>query len=349
MNQDSTVIVTGGAGFIGSTLVRQCLAVGSWSVVTIDKLTYAGNRCSLTEVLDNPRHELVEGDVADAALVAELLKRHRPQAVIHLAAESHVDRSIAGPPQFATTNALGTCVLLDEVTRYWQQLKEAEQQAFRCLLVSTDEVFGSANPDESFDEQSPFAPNSPYAASKAAGEHFARAFSQTYGLPVVVANSSNNFGPRQHPEKLIPKMILHAAAGQSLPVYGDGLHQRDWLHVEDCGDALLEILRAKKPSSRYVIGAENCLTNLHVVELICDFLDELLGDGKNRRKLIASTVDRLGHDRRYAVDAGRLRSETHWLPKIGFEGGLRETVRWYLENPGWVAEVSRREESGPSY
>lgn len=338
-NQHATILITGGAGFIGSTLVRQCLNTESWSVVTLDKLTYAGHRCSLAEVLNNPRHELIEGDIADTLLVAKLLEKHRPQAVIHLAAESHVDRSIERPPQFATTNVLGTCSLLDVVTQYWQQLKEVEQQTFRCLLVSTDEVFGSAEPDDFFDEQSSFAPNSPYAASKAAGEHFARAFSHTYGLPVIIANPSNNFGPRQHPEKLIPKMILNAAAGQPLPLYGDGLHQRDWLHVEDCCKALLEILRCDNPSPRYVIGAKNCLTNLHVVEVICDFLDEILSDGMNRRNLISRTVDRLGHDRRYAVDAGQLQNETGWQPKTSFADGLRNTVRWYLEHPTWVENV----------
>jgi len=341
----SALLITGGAGFIGSTMVRHCLDQKSTTVVTLDKFTYAGHQCSLADVIDHPRHVLVEGDIADAELVTDLLKQYRPKAIVHLAAESHVDRSIARPPQFAETNALGSCQLLDATTRYWQGLDSVAQSEFRFLLVSTDEVFGSSRQGERFDEQSPLLPNSPYAASKAAAEHFARAFFRTYGLPVVIANPSNNYGPRQLPEKLIPKIILHAAAGKSLPVYGDGLHQRDWIHVDDCCRALLAVLRCGEPGGRYLIGAGNCLPNIEIVQRICDLIDELLAkgllaDGGSRRELIASVTDRLGHDRRYAVNAALLKKVSGWQPQIEFATGLRETVRWYLDHPKWVQAVS---------
>lgn len=339
--QKSTILITGGAGFIGSTLVRQWLAEEQSSIVNLDKLTYAGHRLSLAEVLDDPRHQLAEGDICDARLVAELLEQHRPGAVVHLAAETHVDRSIQEPPQFVMTNVLGTCTLLDAATHYWQRLEESDRRAFRFLLVSTDEVFGTAAADQVFDEQSPLAPNSPYAASKAAAEHLARAFANTHGLPMLTANPCNNYGPRQHPEKFIPKMILAAAHGQPLTVYGDGLHQRDWLHVEDCCRALREILRRGALGGRYLIGAGNVLLNLHVAETICDRLDEMLDNGRPRRRLIQHVADRPGHDRRYAVNDQRLRRETGWQPRISFSEGLRNTVRWYLDHPEWVDEVSQ--------
>jgi dTDP-glucose 4,6-dehydratase len=339
-NSQQTLLITGGAGFIGSNLVRHCLARG-FHVVTLDKLTYAGHRESLAETLDHPHHTLVVGDVADATLVASLLEEHQPQAVVHLAAESHVDRSIASPPQFATTNVLGTCVLLDVVTRYWQQLATEAQQAFRFLNVSTDEVFGSAAAGEFFTEQGPLAPNSPYAASKAAGEHFARAFAQTYGLPVLTANPSNNYGPWQHPEKFIPKMILAALRGEPLGLYGDGLHERDWLHVDDCCKALLTILSQGRPGERYLIGANSCLANMHVAEMICDVVDDLLGHGMNRRQLISHVADRPGHDRRYALDARYLQARSTWRPSTDFPAGLRETVQWYREHSDWIAAVSK--------
>ena len=255
LDQKSTILITGGAGFIGSTLVRQTLSAGAGCVVTLDKLTYAGHRISLDEVLDDPRHVFVEGDVCDGALVARLLEEHHPIAVIHLAAETHVDRSIEKPPPFVMTNVLGTCSLLDATMQYFQTLDGQERSAFRLLLVSTDEVFGEALAGTRFDESSPYAPNSPYAASKAAGEQLARAYHHTYGLPLVVANPSNNYGPRQHPEKLIPKMILAAAAQQPLPLYGDGLHERDWIHVSDCCRALIAILLQGRPGDRFLIGA----------------------------------------------------------------------------------------------
>lgn len=334
-----SILITGGAGFIGSTMVRQCLDEGDWRVVNFDKFTYAGHRCSLTDVENNPDYVLVEGDIVDAKLVGKVLEEHRPMAIMHLAAESHVDRSIADPPTFAVTNVLGACTLLDVATRYWQHLDAAGRESFRFLYVSTDEVFGSAEPEQVFDELSPVSPNSPYAASKAAGEQLTRAFAQTYGLPTLVANPSNHYGPRQHPEKLIPKMILHALAGKPLGVYGDGLHERDWIHVEDGCRALREILRHGSPGESYVVGADNCQSNLSVVETICDLVDELSVDEGQRRKLISHVTDRLGHDRRYALCADKVRKTTGWQPTISFSAGLRETVAWYLQHRQWVEKV----------
>ncbi|RIK77457.1 MAG: dTDP-glucose 4,6-dehydratase [Planctomycetota bacterium] len=328
------VLITGGAGFIGSTLVRQWLEHEPESIVNLDALTYAGLRESLGGVLGDPRHVLVAGDVADAALVGRVLAELRPRAILHLAAETHVDRSIDSPPQFARTNVLGTCTLLDQATRYWQRLAGSEREAFRLLLVSTDEVFGAAEAEARFTEHSPLAPNSPYAASKAAGEHFARAFGHTYGLPVITLNPTNNYGPRQSPEKLIPRLIVSAMRGQSLPIYGDGLQQRDWLHVEDCCAAIRTVLRCGTPGRRYLAGADNDLPNLRVAELVCDLVDELLGGGP-RRRFIRHVADRPGHDRRYAVDSGPLR-QLGWRPAISLENGLRSAVQWYAAHPGWV-------------
>ncbi len=336
----SSILVTGGAGFIGSTFVRQWLRHEQESIVNLDKLTYAGSRESLDGVFDDPKHCFVEGDIADARLVGRLLEENRPWAIVHLAAESHVDRSINMPPQFAMTNVVGTCVLLDAAVKYWQSLDQARQQRFRFLLVSTDEVFGSAEPEQRFNEQSPLAPNSPYSATKASAEHLARAFSHTYGLPVLTVNPSNNYGPRQLPEKLIPKMILSAIANHPLTVYGDGLHQRDWLHVDDCCRAIRQILRHGQPGERYLVGADNRLANLHVVETICDLVDKMT-KGKNRRQLISFVPDRPGHDRRYAVDATRLRNELGWQPEVQFDTGLRETIRWYLKNHRWIEQAAQ--------
>jgi len=334
-----SLLITGGAGFIGSTLVRQCLAEGDRQVVNLDKFTYAGHRSSLAEVANDPNFESVEGDIADAKLVAELLEQHRPEAIVHLAAESHVDRSIADPPTFAMTNVLGTCTLLDVATRYWEKLAPPARASFRFLYVSTDEVFGSAKPDQVFDEQSLISPNSPYAASKMAGEQFVSAFAHTYGLPTLVANPSNHYGPRQHPEKLIPKMILQATQDKELGIYGDGLHERDWIHVEDGCRALRSILRHGSPGERYLVGADNCRTNLSVVEMIGDLVDEHLADGRQRRELIAHVGDRLGHDRRYTVCAEKIRQTCGWRPMVAFSTGLRETVAWYLRHQPWVEEI----------
>ena len=336
-NVNSTILVTGGAGFIGSTLVRQLLARDRRTVVTLDKFTYAGHRASLGEILNNPGHILVEGDITDAQLLDTILQEHRPAAIIHLAAETHVDRSIQSPQPFAVTNVLGTCTLLDAATRFWKNTDEDLRDSFRFLHVSTDEVFGSATPDMTFDEQSPLAPNSPYAASKAAAEHFVRAFSNTYQLPTLIVNPGNNYGPRQHPEKLIPKMILAAAEGQNLPLFGDGLHQRDWLHVDDCCRAIRRVLDCAPLGSRYVIGTGHPITNLSVVESICDLVGVVLGDGKARLQLIRHVEDRPGHDRRYALDAARAQDDLDWQPQIDFRVGLYETVAWYLENSQWVA------------
>lgn len=334
-----TILVTGGAGFIGSTLVRQYLDTGGVRIVVLDKFTYAGHRASLAELNCHPSFALIEGDVIDAALVGDVLNTYRPTAVVHLAAESHVDRSIVDPPKFAVTNVLGTCTLLDVATRHWQNLSAAERHAFRFFYVSTDEVFGAAGLGKSFDELSPLAPNSPYAASKAAGEQLTQAFAHTYGLPTLVANPSNHYGPRQHPEKLIPKMILNAAAGKPLPVYGDGLQERDWIHVDDGCRALRAIVEVGQPGDRFVVGADNCQVNLRVVERLCELVDARLADNGNRRQLIRFVADRLGHDRRYAVNARRLRDVTDWRPSISFEAGLRATVAWYLDHPEWVASL----------
>lgn len=332
-----TVLITGGAGFIGSSLVRQWLAHETAAIVDLDQLTYAGLRESLEELAEHPRHRLVEGDVADASLVRELLAEHRPRAVLHLAAESHVDRSIDAPAAFARTNVLGACVLLDEATRYWQSLNADRRGAFRFLLVSTDEVFGAAAPGETFVADSPLEPNSPYAASKAAAEHMARSFAHTYGLPVVTVNPTNNYGPRQMPEKLIPRMILAAARREPLPVYGDGRQERDWLHVDDCCRAIRSALAHGSPGRRYLVGADHGLANLQVVEHICDVVDQRLADGGGRRALITHVTDRLGHDRRYAVDSRPSRNELRWRPQVDFAVGLRDVVHWYLDSAAWVA------------
>jgi dTDP-glucose 4,6-dehydratase len=261
--------------------------------------------------------------------------------VLHLAAETHVDRSIAEPPQFARTNVLGTCTLLDQATRYWNGLDGEEREQFRFLFVSTDEVFGSAAPNETFNAESPLKPNSPYAASKAAGEHLVHAFAHTYGLPTLVVNPTNNYGPRQLPEKLIPKIILAAVRREPLPVYGDGLQERDWIHVEDCCGAIRAVLRGGKPGRRYLVGAGNCRTNLSVVEQISDLSDQLLADGGGRQSLVRHVADRPGHDRRYAVDAGPLRRELGWTPQIEFDAGLQATVQWYLASAAWTAAAQK--------
>jgi dTDP-glucose 4,6-dehydratase len=341
-SSDASVLITGGAGFMGCTLVRQWLAEEADAVINLDKLTYAGLRQSFAEVLAHPRHQLVEGDIADAALLRSLLAEHRPRAILHLAAETHVDRSIAAPPGFVRTNVLGTCTLLDEAMHYWRGLSSDERNVFRFLYVSTDEVFGSAAKGEVFTADSPIRPNSPYAASKAAGEHLVHAFSHTYGLPVVTVNPSNNYGPRQLPEKLIPKMILAAARREPLPLFGDGLQERDWIHVDDCCRAIRTVLLKGNVGGRFLIGSGECRTNLSVVEQICDRIDERLVDGGGRRSLIQHVPDRPGHDRRYQVDSQPLRRELLWQPQVTFAAGLRATVDWYLENPDWTsaAEVA---------
>ena len=333
-----TVLVTGGAGFIGSALVRHLVRATTYRVVTLDALTYAGNLESLAPVLEHPQHHFVHGDIGDAALVRELLERHQPVGIIHLAAESHVDRSIDGPAPFVTTNVQGTLTLLEESRRYWERCKNAGA-VFRFVHVSTDEVFGSlSDTDPPFTPTAPFAPTSPYAAGKAAAEHLVRAWGHTYGLPVIVTNCSNNYGPYQFPEKLIPLMILNAIEGKVLPVYGRGQNVRDWLYVEDHVEALVAAFERGRPGGTYLIGARAERDNLSVVRAICDLVDEYRGT-TGTRDLITFVADRPGHDLRYAIDADGTRSELGWTPRIAFDHGLRDTVVWYLEHREWWQRV----------
>jgi dTDP-glucose 4,6-dehydratase len=337
-----TILVTGGAGFIGSTFVRQVLTAGGTRVVNLDKLTYAGNRESLAEALADPNHVFVEGDIGNRPLVADLMGEYRPQAVIHFAAESHVDRSIDGPHRFVETNVLGTVLLLEAARDYWERLSEPSRSRFRFLQVSTDEVYGSLGTDGAFCESSPCAPNSPYAATKAAADHLVRAYGRTYGLPVVTTRSSNNYGPYQYPEKLIPLVILRALAGRTLPVYGDGCQVRDWLYVEDHCHALRRVLDRGRAGEIYNIGGGAERTNLQVVRGICALVDHLAGDRLRRPcgEMIRFVEDRPGHDRRYAIDSSKIRCELSWEPAMEFEQGLEATVRWYLTHSEWLKGVS---------
>ncbi|MGA2065577.1 MAG: dTDP-glucose 4,6-dehydratase [Thermoguttaceae bacterium] len=336
-----TILVTGGAGFIGSGFVRGVIARGTARVVNLDKLTYAGNLDSLEPVLGSPDHVFVEGDITDRAVVDRVLAEHRPEAIVHFAAESHVDRSIDRPADFVTTNVLGTFQMLDAARAYWSKLAGPPRDAFRFLHVSTDEVYGSLGPQGLFSESSPYDPSSPYSASKAAADHFARAYHRTFGLPVLVTNCSNNYGPYQFPEKLIPLMILNAVAGKPLPVYGDGANVRDWLFVEDHCRALECVLAGGRPGETYNIGGNCERTNLEVVRQICRAVDELRPGLPHAPcdSLITFVRDRPGHDRRYAIDSTRIRTTLGWRPEHDFESGLRETVRWYLENPRWIERV----------
>ncbi|MDR1545241.1 MAG: dTDP-glucose 4,6-dehydratase [Deltaproteobacteria bacterium] len=336
-----TIMVVGGAGFIGSNFVLEWLSLGLEPVVNLDKLTYAGNRTNLSG-LPPDRHLFVHGDKADRALTAELLAQRRPRAVVDFAAETHVDRSIRGPEAFLTTNVLGTFHLLEAVRAYWLGLAGAEREAFRFLQISTDEVYGSLGPDDpAFVEESPYAPNSPYAASKAAADHLTRAYGRTYGLPTLTTNCSNNYGPFQFPEKLVPLMILNGLAGRDLPIYGDGRQIRDWLHVADHCRALRLTLERGRPGETYNIGGGQEKTNLETVELLCRLLDELApaADGRPRRDLMRRVADRPGHDRRYAVDFSKIARELGFAPARTFEQGLRETVEWYLGHRSWTDDV----------
>jgi dTDP-glucose 4,6-dehydratase len=346
--ESAPVLITGGAGFIGSHLVRQWLAFETSPVVNLDKLTYAGHRSSLGSAIDDPRHSFVQGDVADLNLLHELFAQHRPRAVIHLAAETHVDRSIDQPAEFFETNVQGTFMLLEAALRYWQTLALGVRDRFRLLHVSTDEVFGAAGENEFFREDSPYAPNSPYAASKAAADHFVRTYHRTYGLPTIITNSSNNYGPHQMPEKFIPLTICHALAGQPIPIYGDGLQQRDWLHVEDHAAALRLVLNQGNVGETYLVGSGQQPTNLALAKQICAMVDDLrpgLAHGPCTQ-LLTHVVDRPGHDRRYAVDASKVQRELAWQPTIDFTTGLCETVRWYLEHPEWIAEAAAKLPTG---
>jgi dTDP-glucose 4,6-dehydratase len=338
----NTILVTGGAGFIGSNFILQRIALDPTAIVNLDKLTYAGNLRNLESVATHPRYSFVHGDIVDRALVARLLDQHEPCAIVHFAAESHVDRSIRGPDDFIRTNVDGTFALLEEVRAYWAGLPPDDCNRFRFLHVSTDEVYGSLGPhDPPFSETTPYAPNSPYAASKAASDHLVRAYNHTYGLPTLTTNCSNNYGRFQFPEKLIPLMILNARDGKPLPVYGDGQNVRDWLHVEDHCSAIAEVLAKGKPGETYNIGGWNEKRNLEIVQTICELVDEAVPHlSAPRSQLITFVRDRPGHDRRYAMDARKIERELGWRPIETFESGIRKTVRWYLDNDEWVQEVT---------
>jgi dTDP-glucose 4,6-dehydratase len=338
----NAILVTGGAGFIGSNFVLQWIEAVGTPVVNLDLLTYAGNPANLAALEGDSRHKLIHGDIYDATLVAAILREHRPKAIVHFAAESHVDRSIADPGAFIRTNVQGTFTLLEQAKQYWSELDEGDRQSFRFLHVSTDEVYGSLGPDDpAFTETTAYAPNSPYAASKASSDHLARAYYHTYGLPVLTTNCSNNYGPFQFPEKLIPLVILNALVGKQLPVYGDGANVRDWLFVEDHCAAIRAVLGRGRVGETYNIGGNSERKNLDVVTTICDLVDELRPDAAigSRRKLISFVTDRPGHDRRYAIDASKISRELGWRPAEEFESGLRRTVAWYLEHSAWVEDV----------
>ena len=335
----STLLVTGGAGFIGSNLVRRALDHSADRVVVVDKLTYAGSLLSLERPLRDARVTFVKADIADAAAMARVFADARPTGVLNLAAETHVDRSIDSPQPFIDTNILGAYVLLETARRYLSGLAESDREAFRFLHVSTDEVYGTLGASGLFSEETPYAPNSPYAASKASADHLVRAYFHTYGLPVLITNCSNNYGPFQFPEKLIPLVILNALELKPLPIYGDGGNVRDWLHVDDHCAGLLLVLRKGRPGGKYNIGGGNERTNLDIVDRICDILDELRPQASSRRLLKTFVPDRPGHDRRYAIDASKIRHELGWAETRTFDEGLRETVRWYVEHRDWCEAV----------
>jgi dTDP-glucose 4,6-dehydratase len=337
------ILVTGGAGFIGSNFLRQWLVSEQAPVISLDKLTYAGNLHNLEDISRDSRYSFVQGDIADRVLVASLLNQCQPRAIVHFAAESHVDRSIHGPDDFIRTNVNGTFSLLEEVRAYCTGIGHEAKAGFRFLHVSTDEVYGSLEQDDPpFSESTPYAPNSPYSASKAASDHLVRAYYHTYGLPVITTNCSNNYGPYQFPEKLIPLVILNAIGGRPLPVYGDGLNVRDWLFVSDHCDAIRTVLARGRTGETYNIGGGNEKRNLEIVETICSILDELRpGDPVvPHRQLVKFVADRPGHDRRYAMDARKIEGELGWRPKETFETGIRKTIEWYLANDSWVRDVT---------
>jgi dTDP-glucose 4,6-dehydratase len=355
-----TLVVTGGAGFIGSNFVRLALADRSTRVVVLDKLTYAGNLANLADVADDPRYAFVQADVTDGEAVAACFAEQRPTAVLNFAAESHVDRSIEGPRAFVDTNVVGTYVLLDAARRHWQALDGADRDGFRFLHVSTDEVYGSLGPTGAFREDTPYAPNSPYAASKAGADHLVRAWHRTYGLPAIVTNCSNNYGPYQFPEKLIPLMILNAVEGKPLPIYGDGSNVRDWIYVGDHCRGILEVLAGGRAGEKYNLGGAEERTNVEMVDAICAALERELPAAGNPAMTAAGkasyadlktfVTDRPGHDQRYAIDDAKVRGELGWEPAHDLEDGLAETVRWYLANRDWCEEVQtgnyRRERLG---
>jgi len=350
------MLITGGAGFIGSNFVRLALERTTGPVVVLDKLTYAGNTVSLEEVLADPRVKFVEGDIGDPAQVDDLLRKERPAAVVNFAAESHVDRSIDSPRPFIDTNIVGTFVLLESARAYADGLTDDERSTFRFLHVSTDEVFGSLGPEGRFAETTPYAPNSPYAASKAAADHIVRSHFHTFGLPTLLTNCSNNYGPYQFPEKLIPLMILNAIEGKPLPIYGDGLNVRDWIFVIDHCEGILAVLERGRPGESYNIGGDSERTNIEVVDAICDALERALPAASNPRlgdrgvtayhDLKTFVDDRKGHDRRYAIDGSKMQRELDWRPARGFDDGMEATVQWYLRNRDWCEVVQRKNAYG---
>ena len=350
MAKKDTVIVTGGNGFIGTNLVKHLLQSGKYRVVNLDVLTYAANPLSHVEFDGNADYIFVKGSITDREFVSSLFDQYQPIGVFHLAAESHVDRSIVHAEDFVQTNVIGTFTMLEAARVYWNVLPKEKKKSFRFLHVSTDEVFGSLGADGYFTEQTPYAPNSPYSASKASSDHFVRAFHHTYGLPTIITNCSNNYGPYQFPEKLIPLMIMNALSGKPLPVYGDGLNVRDWLYVEDHCRAVECAFEKGVPGEVYVVGGNNEQKNINLVHKICDLLDEIAppeevpqlhSSGlKTYRELIRFVSDRPGHDRRYAIDAAKIQHELGWQPQVGFETGLRRTIEWYLSNPEWVNQAS---------
>ena len=338
-----TILVTGGAGFIGSNFLLHWLATERTPVINLDKLTYAGNLRNLESISTDQRYTFVHGDIGDRKLVRQILRDHRPRAIVHFAAESHVDRSIRGPDDFIKTNVNGTFSLLEEARTYWMELPEIERRGFRFQHVSTDEVYGSLGPDDApFHEKTRYEPNSPYSASKAASDHLVRAYHHTYKLPVLTTNCSNNYGPFQFPEKLIPLMILNAHHGTQLPVYGDGKNVRDWVYVGDHCEAVRAVLAGGRVGETYNIGGNNQKPNVDVVETICSLMDELSPNDPvvPHRQLITFVQDRPGHDRRYAIDTTKIEQELGWKPRETFETGLRKTVRWYLDHIKWVTEVT---------
>ena len=338
-----TTLVTGGAGFIGSNFVLEWIASTGGTVVNLDKLTYAGNLDNLRDLEGEKRHIFVRGDIGDRELVRGLFAEHRPQAIVNFAAESHVDRSIRGPEDFIRTNINGTFHLLDETREYWQSLPTSEKSVFRFLHVSTDEVYGSLDSDDpAFTETTPYAPNSPYAASKAASDHLVRAYWHTYGLPAITTNCSNNYGPYQFPEKLIPLLLVNAIEGRPLPIYGDGLNVRDWLHVGDHCDAIRVVLEAGRVGDTYNIGGCSEKTNLQVLDTLCAVMDELRPGSafKPHRSLQEFVADRPGHDRRYAMDTHKIESELGWKPQETFESGIQKTVKWYLKHRDWMERIT---------
>jgi dTDP-glucose 4,6-dehydratase len=349
--QSRTLLVTGGAGFIGSNFVRLALEQQNGQVVVLDKLTYAGSLENLRELRSNPRFRFEQGDIADRARVREIFRAYRPTAVLNFAAESHVDRSIDGPRDFVETNVMGTFELLEASRHHVAELPPAERNHFRFLHVSTDEVYGSLGPDGFFTEATPYAPNSPYSASKAGADHLVRAYHRTYDLPTLTTNCSNNYGPYQFPEKLIPLMVLNAIEAKPLPIYGDGGNIRDWIYVEDHCEGILTALKRGRPGEQYAFGGDSERTNLEIVDQLCAILDELLAPAENPAmrergldhyaELKSFVEDRPGHDRRYAIDASRVRSELGWKPRHDLAGGLRQTVQWYLEHREWCQAVQR--------